>query len=279
MTLKQYEGFCSTNLKKQIEKRTLEGYLESLRKLQKSIGDKELSDYSVVDVESFRAKLSIAGLENSTINIHLRSLKALFNRALTLQLITSNPFKGVKLCKVHRTAPAYLSPEDLDKLLVHVRKKALRDIYTFLWHTGLRASELINLKWSEVDLNRGWMIITYSKSGKSRGVPLNSKAVAILSKFPAAARNGYVFKKKDGSQLKRTAISHSFKKAVRRAGLPEGLHLHSTRHSTASVGIMKGMDLSTVSKLLGHSSILITSNYYSHIADSHMAKSIELLAS
>jgi integrase len=88
----------------------------------------------------------------------------MFNRALELQVISSNPFSRVKLNKVNHTAPAFLSPEDLEKLLVHVRKKALRDIYTFLWHTGLRISELIRLKWADVDMTRGWMVIMVTKS-------------------------------------------------------------------------------------------------------------------
>lgn len=277
MTLQQYEGFSRSHLAKQLGTRTLDGYIESLRKLRDIIGDKELQEYTPVDVQKFRSELSLRGLENSTVNIHLRSLKAMFNRALELQLISSNPFSRVKLNKVNHTAPAFLSPEDLEKLLVHVRKKALRDIYTFLWHTGLRISELIRLKWADVDMTRGWMVIMVTKSGKSRGVPLNAKALAVLAKVPAAMRNGLVFKDRNGSPLKRTAISHSFKKAVGRAGLPGGLHLHSIRHSTASVGVMRGMDLSTVSKLLGHSSILITSQLYAHIADSHMSEAIKLL--
>jgi site-specific recombinase XerD len=276
LTLSKYEEF-SLSLGKQLTTRTLEGYIASLKRFREISGDKDLGEYTPADVERFRSTLSLQGLQNSTVNIFLRSLKALFNRAVVLQLLTSNIFSRVKLNKVPRTAPCFLTPEDLNKLLVHVRKKALKDIYIFLWHTGLRITELINLRWSDVDMKRGWMIIMFSKSGRSRGIPLNAKALGILQKFPVGARTGHIFKNRNGEPLKRTAISHSFKKAVRRAGLPEGLHLHSIRHSTASVGIMRGMDITTVSKLLGHSSILITSSVYGHISDAHMSEEIKLL--
>ena len=276
MTLSKYEEFC-LSLGKQLTTRTLEGYIASLKRFREISGDKELGEYTPADVERFRSTLSLQGLQNSTVNIFLRSLKALFYRAVVLQLLTSNIFSRVKLNRVPRTAPMFLSPEDLEKLLVRVRKRALKDIYTFLWHTGLRITELINLKWTDVDMKRGWMVIMFSKSGRSRGIPLNAKALGILQKFPVNARTGNVFKNRNGTPLKRTAISHSFKKAVRRAGLPEGLHLHSTRHSTASVGIMRGIDISTIQKLLGHSSPLTTMSVYGHISDAHMIEKIKLL--
>ncbi len=242
LTLSKYEEFSLTRLNRQLTARTIEGYLSALKRLRVIIGDKELGEYSSNDAEQWRATLSLQGLENSTINVNIRGLKAMFNRAVELKLIGKNPFSRMKLCKVPKTAPSYLHPEDLTTLLVHVRKNALKDIYTFLWHTGLRITELINLKWADVDMKRGWMIIMFSKSGRSRGVPLNKVAAGVLEKFPTAKRTGYVFKNRRGEPLKRTAISHSFKKAVRRAGLPEGLQssLATTFHGKHRVNARDG---------------------------------------
>jgi len=114
--------------------------------------------------------------------------------------------------------------------------------------TGMRRSELPGLEWSNVNVERRIAYLPVTKNGESRGVPLSSRAVAILGALPVSS-NGRVF---DG--LTRDALKQSFKRAVRRAGI-SGLRFHDLRHESTSRFFEKGLNVMEVASVTGHKTL------------------------
>jgi integrase len=120
--------------------------------------------------------------------------------------------------------------------------------------TGMRRSELLGLQWSNVDLERRVALLPVTKNGESRGVPLSSRAVAILRSLPASS-NGRVF-----GELTTDALKQSFKRAVRRAAIGS-LRLHDLRHEATSRFFEKGLNLMEVAYVTGHKTLQMLKRY------------------
>ncbi|NTZ43619.1 tyrosine-type recombinase/integrase [Altererythrobacter sp. SALINAS58] len=140
--------------------------------------------------------------------------------------------------------------------------------------TGCRAGEILNLKWSQVDFERGFLNLADSKTG-AKTVLLGAPALQILAELPRIAGNPYVIvgerKGRPRSDLKRP-----WKRITSRAGLHD-LRLHDLRHSYASVGAASGMGLGIIGKLLGHASPATTARY-SHFADDPLRRASNSIA-
>jgi integrase len=129
--------------------------------------------------------------------------------------------------------------------------------------TGMRRGELLALQWSNVDLERRIAFLPVTKNGESRGVPLSSRAIAILRGLPASS-NGRVF-----GELTADALKHSFKRAVRRAGI-KGLRLHDLRHEATSRFFEKGLNVMEVASVTGHKTLQMLKRY-THLSVTDLA--------
>jgi integrase len=120
--------------------------------------------------------------------------------------------------------------------------------------TGMRRGEILGLQWSNVDLERRVAFLAVTKNGESRGVPLSSRAVAVLRGLPPSS-NGRVF-----GELTKEALKQSFKRAVRRAGTT-GLRLHDLRHEATSRFFEKGLNVMEVASVTGHKTLQMLKRY------------------
>ncbi|MDM7956595.1 site-specific integrase [Blastomonas sp.] len=140
--------------------------------------------------------------------------------------------------------------------------------------TGCRLGEILTLEWSQVDLERGFLRLPDSKTGK-KDVILGAPALKVLADIPRVKDNPYVIvgeaKGKPRSDLKRP-----WRRVIAHAGLP-GLRLHDLRHSFASMGAASGMGLPIVGKLLGHASPSTTARY-AHLADDPLRRASDSIA-
>jgi integrase len=134
--------------------------------------------------------------------------------------------------------------------------------------TGCRVFEILNLKWSEVDFERGLLLLEDSKTGK-KTVVLNSAAMALLADLPRAGK--YVIAGADPEKPRTDLPSWP---AIRRAAGLDGVRLHDLRHSFASVGVAAGMGLPIVGKLLGHTQAATTARY-AHLGDHPVRRASE----
>ncbi len=223
------------------------------------------------------------GARAKTINFEIDTLRTMFNLAIKWDYLKENPTQKVTRLKVSDSkAPRFLTVEECERFLSHCPDD-LRPIYFTFLNTGMRKAELENLEWDDIDLKRRRIKIRFKldwqpKSGE-REIPINQKLYDLLTELKTRNNSGlksnYVFPHSDGAKLK-TKLRRQLIKIAHESGIKDLTTLHSLRHTFASQLIMKGVDLPTVQKLMGHSDIQ-TTMIYSHLAPDHLADAVEKL--
>lgn len=205
--------------------------------------------------------------------------KATLGKALQLAVVSGHLQRNVaRLVTARRednTRVRWLK-DDEEKRLRQFMSPALTDIVTFALMTGCRKGEQFALTWDRVDFKRRVVQFVKTKTGKDREVPMSETCYKILTGLHQKKSNGnnHVFQAgKRDAPLKDP--KKAFELAVQKAGI-ENFHYHDLRHTFASRLVMKGVDLYTVSKLLGHSSVAQTSRY-AHLSPDHLAGAVTVL--
>jgi len=166
----------------------------------------------------------------------------------------------------------FLEKEEIERLIKHASPHTQR-LIVFAINTGTRRSEMLNLKWSGVDLKNGFICIHKTKINEKRIIPLNNTLRKLLLNIREHIVSEYVFCTEEGKQIK--SFRTGFEKALKRAQIKDCVW-HTLRHSFASHMIMSGADLNTVKELLGHKNIEMTMRY-SHLSQDHKARAVEVL--
>lgn len=229
-----------------------------LAKLKKYFRESDLRQITPMEIERFRSGLLVKGMQKSTTNRYLALLKRMFNLAIDEGLAETNPVRKVKFFSEAENLKERILTEDEEKRLVESCCDHMKDIVTFAVNTGMRLGEILNLKWANVDMKSEIIKVEFTKSAKTRIVPMNGTVSAMLSR-PRKRGEAYVFTNPD-SKDKFREIKRSFKTGCRRAGV-EGLRFHDLRHTFASRLVRNGVDIGAVRKLLGHSTLLVTQRY------------------
>jgi integrase len=186
-------------------------------------------------------------------------------------MMTENPARTVKPFRKTRKRERFLTEEEIKRLLAHLPDHQ-RPLIQLALLTGLRRSNLLNLKWEQVNLHQGLLIIPAqeAKGGRDLKLPLAPEAVELLKSIPRHPSSNYVFCKGDGKPYK--DIYSGFRLALKRAGIEE-CTIHTLRHTVGSHLVMNGVDLATVKELLGHQDIQTTLRY-AHLAQDHKREAI-----
>ena len=280
------DNFCdSIWIEKGLSKNTIESYASDLNQLSKwlSSKDKTMKACTEIDINMFLAEKIKKGNLSSSINRSLSSIKSFFNWLTYNSIIKINPSELIESPKIGRKLPINISEEDVEKILCApdlsspygIRDKAMLEL---LYATGLRISELINLKFNEVDFKRGIVKIA-GKGGKERIVPVGETALSWMTDYidnirqdsVADNENVYLFLSNKGKQLSRklcwSIISNYSKVSLN----SKTISPHSLRHAFATHLLNHGADLRSVQMLLGHSS-LSTTQIYTHVAKERLIK-------
>ena len=252
-------------------------YLLALKNLIAFAGDVPLDSIGVETLERFKVH-RLKSVTPVTVNIELRSIKALFGLMKRWKLITVQPFDDIKLLRVQKRDPEYLSKEEYRKLIASITEPWLRHVVQFAVFTGMRISEILNLRWSNIDFDRRMIQCANSKefttkSKKDRNIPISNQIVALLGSLDVPDATGYVFLK-DGKKLFKNLVSKRFKFYVRDIGLSPTFHFHNLRTTFASWLLMEGVDVYIVSRLLGHSDVSVTAKHYANVRDEYMLRTL-----
>jgi integrase/recombinase XerD len=183
--------------------------------------------------------------------------------------------------KIGRSLPQSLSEQDVEALLsapkvsdpLGHRDRAMLEV---LYATGVRVSELINLKLSQINLNQGVLRIV-GKGNRERLIPLGDEAQDWIREFNEGARSeillerqtDYLFPTRRGDRMTRQAFWHIIKRYAKKAGIDKKLSPHTVRHAFATHLLNNGADLRVVQLLLGHSDVS-TTQIYTHVARERM---------
>ena len=239
-----------------------------------------VTNHNVVD---YMQRQQEQGKANSSIIRSTTSLRRFFQYLIQEEKITTNPMVLVDLPKKQKHLPAVLSPDEVDKLLampdvnrtVCVRDRALLEL---MYATGLRVSELVNLKLSDLHLPLQ-LLQTLGKGNKERIVPIGDAACAWVEKYLQDARpqllknknSEYVFVNFHGNKLSRQGIWKKIKEYTQQAGITKDVTPHTLRHSFATHILENGADLRVVQELLGHADIS-TTQIYTHLSHKRLAE-------
>ncbi len=194
----------------------------------KFIGDVSLSEITTDRIEEFRL-YELRKVTPTSTNVVLRHLKSAMSWAAQRGMIPANPAAKVKLNRVPRnTHMRFLDDGEIQRLRDAIGDdKELRRVVDFALWTGLRRNEIINLQWSDIDLNRNVLVIRNkegfrTKSGKSRSVPLNGQLLAMLTAMKAAGcrPTDHVF------PVNYWTLGQHFRRTAKVAGL-DGINLHT----------------------------------------------------
>ena len=228
---------------------------------------------SASDVERWLDSTNAGDVTRQT---YVRTLKVFFRWARSEGLTDSVATDAVKLRRVPRKFPRFLSEEEVARIVCVVQTEArsahwLADLVVFAVHTGLRRAELVALRWEAVDLARSVLTVANTetfttKSGAERMVPVSATAWAVLDRrHVATGGSGYVFTCRTGP-ISPDYLSQAFKRYARLAGI-EDCHLHHLRHTACSWLAMRGVPVEVIRRFAGHSTITVTERYM-HVGES-----------
>jgi len=270
----EYIGYSKLSKSEYYIKRSIE---PAFKFFIRSIGDKHLRTISLKEVDNFI--LTKFKQSQSAAALYYRTLKAAFTKAVSWNFINENPFKKIKLPKVSKSFPVFISEAELKLIIGNTKDQLLKNIFTFAFYTGMRLGEILNMKWDWIDQKQNIIILKNSanfqtKSKKERIIPIHQKVNTILLSLNKS--DDFVFNRSSQIKMNENYVSKQFKKAVRLANLNDEIHFHTLRHSFASNLVQRGVNLYVVKELLGHEDIK-TTQVYSHLTQDSLSIAVNCL--
>lgn len=219
------------------------------------------------DIKEFLAYMMSDHLvSNASIAIIKASLRFYYSEIL------GKNFSMIKTPKSARGLPVVLTKNEIKELLDNTENEKHRLLIELLYSTGLRLSECINLKYSDLDLNEniGW--VRKGKGSKDRIFIISEmfKDDLLEYKEKRGYENGYIFTV-NGRKMSPRAVQHAIKLAAKRAGIDKNVHVHTLRHSFATHLLENGVDIRKIQSLLGHSN-LQTTQIYTQVSSEEIKK-------
>ena len=271
-------------LEKSLSENSVEAYLDDVNKLERYFTESGIDVIpAAVSYSDLKAFLSWFGTENNNPRTQSRVLsgvRAYYKFLLIEGEIDENPASLIESPKIGLKLPEVLSVIEIDRMIDAIdlskseghRNKAIIET---LYGCGLRVSELVNLRLTDLHYGEGFVIVT-GKGNKQRLVPVSGKALKEIdiykedrNRLPVIKDQNVLFLNRRGSKLTRAMIFTIIKDLAAKAGIIKNIHPHTFRHSFATHMIEAGADLRAVQEMLGHESIL-TTEIYTHIDRSYL---------
>lgn len=228
--------------------------IDIVERFYKLIGNKIAEQINITDFERYRA-IRKDNVSNSSINREMDNIKRVFSLAKQNKKIRFNPADDLKDLRIVHPTKRYLTKEE-EKKLRKVANPMMRTIIITAIHTGMRCSELKNLKWSDVFLDEGYLWALNPKNNKPRKLVITRQMKWLFQRMQH--KSEYVFTSPKGTQYK--DLKKTFSRTVERAGIPH-ITLHELRHTTASRMNEQGIDPLTIQEYLDHADIKTTMSY------------------
>jgi integrase/recombinase XerD len=229
---------------------------------------KEPVDITEDDIKDFLGyKLSDDSVSNATIALIKAALKFFYTEILGRNI------SQIKTPKRSQKLPVVLSQTEIKNLLDKTENLKHRLIIELLYSTGLRLSECINLKYSDLDLNDGIGWVRLGKGSKDRIFIISGifkKDLLDYKEKNGSDGKGYIFLV-NGKKMTYRGIQHAIKVSAQRAGIDKPVHVHTLRHSFATHLLENGVDIRKIQKLLGHSN-LQTTQIYTQVSNEEIKK-------
>jgi integrase/recombinase XerD len=262
-------------VEKGLSKNTVLAYKSDLNKFFDFCKNKPIAVESIEhnEITDFLWEIKTEGLKPRSIYRMMESLRQFYKYLHIENIIKKNPTAYLAAPKIPENLPGMLSFEEVELLLnsisaqdeMNIRNRAMLEL---LYASGLRVSELINLKFSNINIGEAFLRVI-GKGSKERLIPFGAKAQGFLNVYlqkrkPALGAEDHVFISRLGKKLSRVEFWRQLKNIAKKAGINKNITPHTLRHSFASHLLAGGADIRFVQEMLGHSSIS-TTQIYTHL--------------
>ena len=257
-----------------LAKNSIESYKRDLYQflefVQEAMGIKDVENIRRADIREYVSALIQYGFSKKSVERKLSALRGFFKYLKRIQVISSNPVLGIQNPKEERYLPMVIPEKRINEMLDNWIPESImeardKSIIELMYSSGLRASEVISLKWENLDLKTMELRVK-GKGGKERIVPLGKRAREALKVYvnflgDKLNKSNFVFLNRFGKKLSRKGLWLIIKKRFETMALMYGVHPHTLRHSFATHLLNHGADLRSIQELLGHASLATTSIY------------------
>ena len=287
MQIKINDFISHIQFEKRLSENTKNSYQNDLKHYRLYLEDKKIysvENISKSDIEKYLEKLKKDDVKTSSIARKLTTIKAFHNYLFQTQTIAVDVSETIERPKLRKKLPNVLTIDEVDRLLniecktkFDYRNKSMLEL---MYGTGLRISEMLDLKLTDFDLEN-CIIRCYGKGSKERIVPIGEYTMESLIAY-LEVRNlflkrkncEYLFLNNLGGRLSRFSFFKILKKMLEEKGIHKDVSPHSLRHSFATHMLEYGADLRSIQELLGHSDIA-TTKIYTHISNNKIKKDYE----
>ena len=270
----------SLYIEKGLSKNTVSSYKNDITSFSSWCDKEHLDRLKITDLNlnNYISNLFSIGLKSSSINRKISSIKHFYLFLLKKKVIKNSPADEITTPKQEKYLPTSMSEDEVESLLgspkssikIERRDKAMIEI---LYATGMRITELVNLKLTDIDFNRS-VLKVFGKGSKERLVPYGEKAAEALRIYLEDRKkldSKDVFLSNRGTRITRGAFWQRIKIYIKRENLKLSISPHTLRHAFATHLLNRGADLRSVQILLGHSD-LSTTQIYTHIAKKRLGE-------
>ena len=279
------------SIEKSLAKNSVVSYETDLQKLSSFINlvspGKQPSEVSLQDLQQFLKYISEFNFTDSTQSRIISGIKHFYKFLILENYIKTNPAELLETPRIKRKLPIYLEVEEIDLMLSHVDRSTAEGernlaMLETMYSCGLRVSELISLKISDLHFNDEFISVI-GKGDKQRLIPIGARALKLIENYMEHHRVHINIKKnhvdslflsKRGTSISRQMVFYIIKDLAALAGIKKELSPHTFRHSFATHLVEGGADLRVVQEMLGHQSI-ITTEIYTHLDHFFLRENIQ----
>ena len=271
---------------------TYRGYIDN--HIKPSIGNIPLEKLTTMDlqklyrtlltkgrVERIEAENQPSGLSAKTVRNINQVISSALDLAVAQKIIPSNPTDACELPKVEHREMQTIPEEQLQAFLAEAKATGVYEMYYIELATGLRRGELLGLKWQDIDWKNGIIKVRrqiarvdgqiveapLKTKNSYRTVTISPQAIEVLKQQRAKTHDQYVFPSPNGGPISPDSVNNMLKRVLARAGIPK-VRFHDLRHTVATIALQNGVDIKTVSGMLGHFSAGFTLDTYAHVTTS-----------
>jgi integrase/recombinase XerD len=264
---------------------TISGYTKDLTAFnrfleRKNNGPVYIDEVAAGDIELFLEELKKQGQAPASRSRKLYTLRSFFAYAYKKEFVKRNIALSVEPPKLQQKERTYLSEQEVMKLVGAIQHDLIRIVVLTLYYTGLRISECLNLTLDTVDLDKKMIHVVAGKGNKDRYVPISDKLLPVLVNYVQHQRpkvdSDYFFATSRTGMLSPVYVNRVLGETVEKLGWKKKVTAHILRHSFASQLVKKEVNLVKIQKLLGHSSLKVTS-IYTHSNMDELSEAVNVL--